>query len=228
MKQILKKQDLLKLENFLTSDQTPSRCMNLFSLDGFITCLMIGPETVVPSRWIPQIWGETEDEEMIWNSMKETEHFMGLIMTYYNMVSTAIQNNPKNYRPLMFQRNATENSGWHIEDWCHGFIIGINLTFDEWQPLLKSEEDKALIAPLLLFTSDKGLTTLKEDEGFRSYTGEKWEDVFKFIIGDVHEYWLPYRKEMRTANTQAISHKIGRNAPCPCGSGKKYKVCCMN
>lgn len=22
--------------------------------------------------------------------------------------------------------------------------------------------------------------------------------------------------------------KIGRNAPCPCGSGKKYKICCLN
>ncbi len=22
--------------------------------------------------------------------------------------------------------------------------------------------------------------------------------------------------------------KIGRNAPCPCGSGKKYKRCCLN
>ena len=22
--------------------------------------------------------------------------------------------------------------------------------------------------------------------------------------------------------------KIGRNQPCPCGSGKKYKKCCLN
>lgn len=28
------------------------------------------------------------------------------------------------------------------------------------------------------------------------------------------------------ADTQAVSHKIDRNAPCPCGSGKKYKKCC--
>jgi uncharacterized protein YecA (UPF0149 family) len=25
-----------------------------------------------------------------------------------------------------------------------------------------------------------------------------------------------------------ISEKIGRNEPCPCGSGKKYKNCCIN
>jgi len=26
----------------------------------------------------------------------------------------------------------------------------------------------------------------------------------------------------------AISEKIDRNGPCPCGSGKKYKKCCLN
>jgi len=26
----------------------------------------------------------------------------------------------------------------------------------------------------------------------------------------------------------AVSHKIGRNDPCPCGSGRKYKHCCLN
>lgn len=24
-----------------------------------------------------------------------------------------------------------------------------------------------------------------------------------------------------------MTHKIGRNDPCPCGSGKKYKQCCL-
>ena len=31
------------------------------------------------------------------------------------------------------------------------------------------------------------------------------------------------RAEVRTADGQ----KVGRNDPCPCGSGKKYKKCCL-
>ncbi len=34
---------------------------------------------------------------------------------------------------------------------------------------------------------------------------------------------LPSAEPARAAETK----KIGRNAPCPCGSGKKYKKCCM-
>ena len=26
--------------------------------------------------------------------------------------------------------------------------------------------------------------------------------------------------------TQKVERKVGRNEPCPCGSGKKYKKCC--
>lgn len=32
----------------------------------------------------------------------------------------------------------------------------------------------------------------------------------------------------KVTGTLAKDHKIGRNEPCPCGSGKKYKNCCMN
>jgi preprotein translocase subunit SecA len=30
----------------------------------------------------------------------------------------------------------------------------------------------------------------------------------------------------QTAQQPATSRKVGRNEPCPCGSGKKYKQCC--
>ena len=34
--------------------------------------------------------------------------------------------------------------------------------------------------------------------------------------------WRPVKTYVRE------QPKIGRNDPCPCGSGKKYKKCCMN
>ncbi|MGH8190997.1 MAG: SEC-C metal-binding domain-containing protein [Rhodanobacteraceae bacterium] len=46
----------------------------------------------------------------------------------------------------------------------------------------------------------------------------------------IYRYWQPYR---RTGATPAVlapiarSHpKVGRNDPCPCGGGKKFKNCC--
>ncbi len=42
----------------------------------------------------------------------------------------------------------------------------------------------------------------------------------------IYEYWLPYRMavyERHVAKT--MQPKVGRNEPCLCGSGKKFKKC---
>ena len=39
----------------------------------------------------------------------------------------------------------------------------------------------------------------------------------------------PSRLQSQPTNPiSALPHKIGRNDPCPCGSGRKYKQCCLN
>ncbi len=35
------------------------------------------------------------------------------------------------------------------------------------------------------------------------------------------------KKDFKKSKTVVVEKKIGRNDPCPCGSGKKYKQCCM-
>ena len=57
------------------------------------------------------------------------------------------------------------------------------------------------------------------------------------LYNNVLTAWSGYNEEEDTKSRnedyyikpeQAVSEKIGRNEPCPCGSGKKYKKCCMN
>ena len=48
----------------------------------------------------------------------------------------------------------------------------------------------------------------------------QWED----ILGE--EKMKQIAKEYKKSKTVVKGKKIGRNEPCPCGSGKKYKHCC--
>jgi uncharacterized protein YecA (UPF0149 family) len=41
----------------------------------------------------------------------------------------------------------------------------------------------------------------------------------------LHEYWAAWRRE-HTSPPVRRPPKVGRNEPCPCGSGRKYKKCC--
>jgi SEC-C motif len=61
----------------------------------------------------------------------------------------------------------------------------------------------------------------REKYGLASQVVDAWSDE-----GDLDEVY----SESDAFEDQIIRGipKIGRNDPCPCGSGKKYKKCCMN
>lgn len=52
------------------------------------------------------------------------------------------------------------------------------------------------------------------------YTLPEWDAIFNKETRDAL-----YKKE-KTSHTVVKAPKVGRNDPCPCGSGKKYKKCC--
>src|SRR6516225_1538705 len=49
--------DLEALDRFLMSDRSPPDSMMLSDLDGFLTGIAVGPELVLPSEWLPLVWG---------------------------------------------------------------------------------------------------------------------------------------------------------------------------
>ena len=52
------------------------------------------------------------------------------------------------------------------------------------------------------------------------YNLPQWDNIFD------EETRKVYYKEQKRSRTIVKDKKIGRNEPCPCGSGKKYKNCC--
>ena len=54
--------DLDALDDYLMSDLAPDESMGLSDLDGFLTGLVVGPELILPSEWLPVIWGGEEPE----------------------------------------------------------------------------------------------------------------------------------------------------------------------
>ena len=49
--------------------------------------------------------------------------------------------------------------------------------------------------------------------------------VFSFRIPSVEQ--IDFVEQLRKGQPARVPPKVGRNAPCPCGSGKKYKNCCL-
>ena len=59
--------------------------------------------------------------------------------------------------------------------------------------------------------------------------GRSIDDMLKESDKNMYSEKEQYYKEQKRSTTyKRDGKKIGRNDPCPCGSGKKYKNCCMN
>ena len=97
-----------------------------------------------------------------------------------------------------------------------GFLDGINTSLTEPLDLESLEEDTPV---RLEIDFEKLFWNMHEAKADWLYSLEQWEGV---LPADKRgEISRSYSK-----SKMAVSDKVGRNEPCPCGSGKKYKNCC--
>jgi SEC-C motif-containing protein len=76
--------------------------------------------------------------------------------------------------------------------------------------------------------------TSDPDKAFVDFSAYGTEDKVEKVLHEKAEFvrvdgnWL-YNREARLgpAPYKSSAPKVGRNDPCPCGSGKKYKQCCL-
>jgi hypothetical protein len=97
-----------------------------------------------------------------------------------------------------------------------GFLDGINTSLVELIDLDKIDEDTEIKLEL---DFDKLYHNMLDAKAEWLYNLSQWDPIL--TTERRHEI----KKEYNRSKT-AISNKVGRNDPCPCGSGKKYKKCC--
>lgn len=98
-----------------------------------------------------------------------------------------------------------------------GFLDGINESLVEPNPIDTMEEDTKVS---LAFDKVKLYQNMVDAKADWLYELPQWNDIF------TEEKRKELYKEQKKSGTVVKPHKIGRNDPCPCGSGKKYKHCC--
>jgi len=100
-----------------------------------------------------------------------------------------------------------------------GFLDGINTSLTEELELEALEEDSEINIVIDLEKLYFNMLDAKADWLFKL---PAWDDIL------TDEKRKAIKKEFMLSKTVIKEAKIGRNDPCPCGSGKKYKKCCLN
>jgi uncharacterized protein len=218
--------ELDELSQFLIGDDMPEETMDIAMLDGFLTGIVISPNTLSPSRWLAAIWDEGEANPMAWKSADQMQHIIGLIMRMYNDRVHDLQEDIAEFEPLIYQSEQEGETVPILDEWCTGFISAIGLDPDGWAPLIDADsehEGGGLLTPMLLYGTEDGWEQIKQNEGLAARHQDFADALGPCVIG-IRDYWLPYRKEASTYRRE--TDKVGRNDACPCGSGKKFKKCC--
>ncbi len=98
-----------------------------------------------------------------------------------------------------------------------GFLDGINDSLITPNPIDTMDEDTVVS---LAFDKEKLYKNMVAAKADWLYNLPQWKDIYS------EEDLKRMYKEQKESTTIRKGKKIGRNDPCPCGSGKKYKYCC--
>ena len=98
-----------------------------------------------------------------------------------------------------------------------GFLDGINESLKVENPIETMEEDTIVN---LNFDKEKLYKNMVDAKADWLYELPQWKEIFD------DEKRKTLFLEQKKSGTIHVGKKVGRNDPCPCGSGKKYKYCC--
>lgn len=204
------------LAGFLASRQVPPGTMSLEMLDGFVTALVIGPGLVPFTRYLGEIFASETGDAIVWDSIEQANYFLDLT----SRLSNSIAERRLSDAPLSPLLNA-EDPDIAGSDWADGFLLGVDLGGEAWEPMWENPRGEAYLAAIeaLVEGGPEGAPPLTQSD--RAQTIERLPSMLQKIAA----FWKDPGAGFKGPPPVRVQ-KIGRNDPCPCGSGMKYKKCC--
>ncbi len=218
--------ELQELDNFLLFEVDCDESMTLDTLDGYLHAIAIGPVNLNPKQWMPGIWGGGTAMMPPVESIEKLNHILALIMRLFNSIIAALENLPREIYPLWSSREYRGKEYDDAEGWANGFCDGVKLCQSEWTTLLETPQGQAWYRPIALLGEDDFVAEQDALTKTPAMRGKLALQIPEAVVA-MYEHWLPYRQAIYEREVaKSLQKKVGRNEPCPCGSGKKFKKCC--
>jgi uncharacterized protein len=164
------------------------------------------------------VWGDFAPD---WESDKEFEKIFSLMTRHMNGIVSVLMEQPESFEPVFL--TSGPKGSMIVDEWCEGYARGVALAANEWE--MDDLDMKVLLAPVLAFTEQAGWPA----HDFKGAKFRNLQDAITPNVREIHAYWLRRRSgESASQPIRRNEERVGRNDPCPCGSGKKYKKCCLH
>lgn len=206
--------------------------LDVVLLDGFLTGVLLQPQAVPRERWLPYVFASDGRADAV----PDDARLLSLIDRHANGLAACLAAR-EGFSPIVYPIEdaaglpAAGRAGIEaLAPWAAGFMSALE-TFPE---LLERYGDDAAAADALLGVlrhlppdPDEAPASARRRDAERRRIERAQpladlDDAIDHLIDcvlDLADLVRPHRPFMRAAP------KPGRNAPCPCGSGRKYKLC---
>jgi len=217
------------LDGFLARKQDPDASAAMESIeqvDGFFCALLAGPDGARADEFIPAIWSDdalTDDgSRPAYDSEEQAEYVETLLDRHWRAIALRLEGDYPH--PLVLDQSWDEPEARY---WAGGFVRGVATRAAAWGERSHVEP----IASFLRGIIAVGIDPQKfPDRAAKPAERAKLLQVLPTALVHLNCLWRgrpsPYRLRSEAMADRGKTRKIGRNEPCPCGSGKKYKRCC--
>lgn len=235
MRSPLKNTDIDNLERLLSLPGYPKEAFGFAELAGFLFAISCSPEPIDSDEW----WPLVSAGDNLKCSAKQAAELKALALRFADQIAfqaaTSAADLPSRIalasEPLDNFTPYGQFGGWSC-----GYGKGHRYLEHIWQHYLPSEMDEELGACMLVLTffSSRELASAfcKKLESGQS-VAEMAASIITLVPGAMASYasigqQLRKQAQLRAANSEQFTRQFrqGRNEPCRCGSGKKYKRCC--
>jgi uncharacterized protein len=224
-------EDLDFIDSIFEKYATDNSIVSVSELDGFLTAIVSGPDMIMPSEWLPEIWGGAEHMPN-WESEDEVTRFIQIVMGIMNDNAEVLAEQPEDFQALVLVDMQQDKPVDVVSLWCCGYVRGVSMCGQTWTSL--PEDLQAQLSCIALFGSEEGEEIIGD---FADQEVEALKQEIEPAARALHAYWLAKRAHLAPGQqhpgpkAQVLPFvrpqpEIGPNEPCPCGSGEKYKKCC--
>ena len=205
-----------RLMELLDAKSEAHNTMRCDEVQGFMMALLSGPDALNPTNWLPEILGE----ESLFDAKERTE-IERLVMAM--AADMRMKLNEKILPDLWFYEDEAGKPDFYT--WCNAYLYALDIVPTDWFEAVDQEEFEDLFYPIMALG---GIYDDEENGEVILHLNEKeliqLESDLPHVLLDIYWYWQAIINKPQTVRREG--EKVGRNDPCPCGSGKKYKACC--
>lgn len=205
-----------RLMELLDAKSEAHNTMRCDEVQGFMMALLSGPDALNPTNWLPEILGE----ESLFDAKERTE-IERLVMAM--AADMRMKLNEKILPDLWFYEDEAGNPDFYT--WCNAYLYALDIVPTDWFEAVDQEEFEDLFYPIMALG---GIYDEERNGEVILHLTEKelaqLESELPHVLLDIYWYWQAIINKPQTVRREG--DKTGRNDPCPCGSGKKYKACC--